>query len=48
MTEYELDGANVRTGRFRKRQFWAKRLPNGTYQRLVPSLLVACEWREKK
>ena len=46
--EWELDSSGNRTGRYRKRQFYARPMVNGVYPRLPPSRLVACEFREPK
>lgn len=44
--EWELDDAGNLTGRWRKRQFYAKQSPNGKWLRLPPSELQASDWRE--
>ena len=44
--EYELDASGNKTGRWRKRQFYA--MPGVLKDTRVPSQRTACEWRGAK
>jgi hypothetical protein len=50
MIEWELDAEWIRTGRWRRRQFYALPGPAGLIgkDRRIPSDRAACEWRDPR